>query len=760
MFFFYKSRTVTNIQYYIVPVKKYNIRMKHLLTLFLIQLIISPLFAGVLTVKLNDSQSGFSLYRSNEKIVQLDSLKFNFLAAEKVTVVSSSASEIKLEFAFNYLNPNKVNTYSVRKVPLIISIKDDVVHLQATAKWSNCTSLYLKDLGGDVYGIQQTLYPENNKTPRLNGATMDVEVNGEAYRFHENYASVSSAFYFNSLGYASFFDSFATGRYWFSQNGKTTIQHNTGSLDWYIFTGNYKQIYSDYYSVIGAPKYVPAWACGPIVWRDENKNSAEILDDVKQFSDLKIPFTAIFVDRPYSNGTHGWSAMDFSSEFDNPTDWIAELNNKYGVEFMSWVASATFGDTIFPGLLPGFFGYIDLSNAEGVNEFGRRLTANQYANGVKGHKLDRADEHFPVSEPWADETPVFERRNKYPYLYAKVTDSLLNSFWGLNNVNFARASFHRSQPYLTAVWGGDVRTSWDGLASNIANAMRCGFMGFSNWGSDVGGYLGEGYIPEDLYARWLQFGCWTGFYEVKLDGSGGSGRERTPWQYSESFQQLYADIFTQRMQMLPYIFSMLNSADINGPLMKPMSMVYPSDKRFANCWDQYLFGNDFLVAPIYTSSSKRKVSLPEGNWIDFYSGEIHHGDQTIVVEKSLLECPVFIKEGALFVKGSIIAGNSTLWQKAEHNVDIYYVPGKDGTFDFVDDQSSVRFNISAKQMEVGKCLLSIPAHTLFGKLVVLSTSKVKTVKLNGRKTNFKQSNGVIEILFDNSLASQIELVLE
>lgn len=734
--------------------------MKTLLALLLLQFILSPLFAGALTVKLNDTQSGFSLFRSEKKILQLDSLKFNFLAAEKVSVVSSSASEIKLEFAFNYLNPNKVNTYSVRKVPLIISIKDDVVHLQATAKWSNCTSLYLKDLGGNVYGIQQTLYPENKKSPRLNGATMDVEINGEAYRFHENYASVSSAFFFNNLGYASFFDSFATGRYWFSQSGKTIIQHNTGKLDWYIFTGDYKQIYADYYKIIGSPKYVPTWACGPIIWRDENKNSAEIVSDVKHFSDLKIPLTAIFVDRPYSNGTHGWSAMDFSSDFENPETWIEELNSKYGVEFLSWITPATFGDTIFPGLLPGFFGYIDLTNPDGVTEFGRRLTNNQYAKGVKGHKMDRADEHFPVSEPWADETPVFERRNKYPYLYAKVTDSLLNSSWGLDNVNFARASFHRSQPFLTAVWGGDVRTSWDGLASNIANSMRCGFMGFSNWGSDVGGYLGEGYIPEDLYVRWLQFGCWTGFYEVKLDGAGGSGRERTPWQYSEKIQQLYADIFTQRMQMLPYIFSMLNSADVNGPLMKPMSMVYPNDKRFANNWDQYIFGNDFLVAPIYNTSVERTVVLPEGNWIDFYNLEKYKGNQTIKVKKTLSEYPIFVKEGALFVKGAIIAGNSKLWKTYETSIDIYYVPGSDSFFDLVDDQSSVRSRISAKKREGNKYVLSLPADKQLGKLTIITDSKVNSLKGNGKKLDFIQSKGSVDVMFDNRLKTEIEIVLE
>ena len=137
--------------------------------------------------------------------------------------------------------------------------------------------------------------------------------------------------------------------------------------------------------------------------------------------------------------------------------------------------------------------------------------------------MDRADEAFPGTARWYDKVGESETRNKYVYLFTKVFHQFLTKAHGKDQFNFARAAFHRSQPYLSAVWGGDVRNNWMGLAGNQANAMRSGFMGFPVWGTDVGGYLGEGRIDELLYMRWLQWGAWNGMFSVKIDGAGGSG---------------------------------------------------------------------------------------------------------------------------------------------------------------------------------------------------------------------------------------------
>ena len=733
--------------------------IKTVISLVICLFVFSSVFAADVSVVLSPSKKGFALYRSDTKLVELETFRFDFIEPDSIHTITQSEKAIKLRLFFSRIDPDGTEARVAQIDTLLIDIEPNFLRISAAPKWANHTQLVLTDLGGAYFGLQQTLYPANKKTPNLRNATIDVDVEGEAYRYHENYASVFSAFFYNSKGYASFFDTFASGRYNLAQGGKTVITHHTGKLDWYLFTGDYKTIFKAYYALIGAPKFVPEWACGPVIWRDHNKGSQEILDDIAHFTQLKIPFTSIFVDRPYSNGTHGWSKMDFSSEFANPEKWIATINDHYGLEFMTWITSATFGDDDFPGLLAGHFGYIDLTNAEAVTEFDRRLDNNQYRFGVKGHKLDRGDEHFPVNEKWADGTDLYQRKNKYPYLYARVTDSLLNKAWGLDNVNFARAAFHRAQPYLTAVWGGDVRTCWDGLAANIANAMRCGFMGFPNWGSDVGGYLGEGLISEELYARWLQFGVWTGFYEVKLDGAGGSGQERTPWKYPEAFQKRYANIFTERMQLVPYVYSMLNNASEVGPLMKPMALVFPEDDRFTECWDQYLFGDAFLVAPIYTATSKRRVLLPQGNWYDYYSGQWYVGGTDIMMEPSIDHIPVFVKAGSIYAKGNIVSGNSQLWTKEPSFVDLYFVPGASCDFTLMDVSSQLKMHITAKKIDEKKYLLNVPEHNLIKQLHIVGCDNILSASRNNKPVKLRKTKGTNGLYIENVSGSKIVIEL-
>ncbi len=698
------------------------------------------LFAQPVSVKLSDQGKGFSVFRDGTKLLELEEIQFDFRAADSVHVLATSKAQITLLTYYPWINPQGTEEEHQQLDTLYLDILSDYVRLHANPQWARHVQLVMKDLGGSYYGLQETLYPDNDKSPNLKGATVEVQIQNESYRYHENWAAVHSAFFYNSLGYASFFDSFSGGKYRLAQEGKTILTHYTGKLDWYLFTGDHKKIYQSYYSVIGRPKYVPDWACGPIIWRDENTGSEQILDDVRQFTDLQIPFTSLFVDRPYSNGENGWSKMDFSSDFANPEKWIKQLMDDYGVEFMTWVTSATFGDPDFPGLLAGHFGYFDLTNEDAISEFQNRLEKNQYRFGVKGHKIDRAEEHFPLAEKWTDGTNVQERRNKYPYLYAKVTDQILKKTWGRENVNFARAAYHRTQPYLTAIWGGDVRAHWDGLAANIANAMRCSFMGFPNWGTDVGGYLGEGYISKELYTRWLQFGLWTGFYEIKIDGSGGRGRERTPWQYDEAFQKRYAEILTDRMQFIPYVYSLLNTSMDQGPLMKPMAMVYPEDQRFAACWDQYLFGDAFLVAPIYTKENTRSVLLPKGDWYDYDTGKKYAGGRTIQVTKSMNEYPVFVKAGSLHAKGKVIAGNSKRWEKGTDYVDLFFAPGEDCAFDLMNPSEETTAHIAAEKINENKYELSIPGNQLIRNLYILTEGRVLSVVKDGKKTKSKPAD--------------------
>ena len=679
--------------------------------------------------------------------MEVDSIQFNFISPSEMKIEKQGAKSIEL--SLRYLDvpiPYRVNTYKDHTVKVNIDKIDGGWHIHAQPKWAGDVSIYLKWLHGHYFGIRENLVPDNHKSPDITGSVQSFDVKGEGNRYHENFASGWSAFFLNSLGYASFFNTLNEGQYQFAINGKTEIYHRTGNLDWYVFTGTGgDEIMKSYYKVIGAPKYVPFWACGTAIWRDQDwKGKEDVLNDAKQMTALKIPISSIMVDRPYSNGIDGWSKMDFGPLFSDPGEWIHELNADYNLHFMTWVAPCTFGDTSIIKGMPGDHGYIDLSNPEKVAKFDSVLLKNIYDYGVQGNKMDRGDEVFPVEQGWYDHTPPWERRNKYIYLYAKVIGNVLEKKWGKDNFNYARAAMQGSQKYLSALWGGDSRESWDGLACSVANAMRCGFIGFPDWGSDVGGYLGDnGYEPEELYSRWLQFGTWSGMFEIKLDGGGGSGKDRAPWHYGKALQDNFRSACEERLEIAPYVFSQLNTSAENGVMMKPLAYEYPQDQKTYGIWNEYCFGQSFLVSPV-TEPGKgtQNIYLPSGVWYDWYSpAKVFKGGKWYNYKLAEDHIPVFVKQNAIFVTGkNWLNGNSVKWKNPEGKVSpelvINVFPGKNNfknTFTYVDRfDGDNHKNISVEQK--GDILtLNVPALGCSSKLIIYNTAAKGKPTVDGKK---------------------------
>ena len=700
--------------------------------------------SGDFTVRLNDKS--LLVDKNDHDLITINSVEFNFTKPESVFVKSNTPDTLTIELQYpseaKYKEEGKTLT-----ALLEITVINNSIRIYSEPKWAEHVTLNLKDNGEHFFGILEPLYPDNRKSPDLRGEVVDIDIQGNANQYHENYSDVWSAFYMTNKGYASFFDTFAKGKYKLGINGLTSLYHQTGKLDWYIITGsNGDAILKEYYGIIGRPKYVPMWACGPVAWRDENKGGKdEILSDIQKMTELQIPFTAWFVDRPYSNGSNEWSKMDFNSRFSDPKKWISEINNKFGLQFMTWVGPMSFDDKDFPGLLPNFRGYIDLSNPEAVKEFRNRMNKFQYSVNVRGHKMDRADEQLPEMSPWYDKTPEPERRNKYIYLYSKTIDEFLRENYKSDQFNFARAAIHRCQPYLSAVWGGDSRSSWNGLAGSIANAVRCGFMGFPIWGSDVGGYLG-GRIPEELYIRWLQFGSWSGLYEIKLDDAGGKGEDRPPWEYSEKLVTVFRNCNTFRMEMQPFFYSLANTSYKNGVIMKPLAYSFPNDTNTYNIWNEFIMGNTFLTAPITDTSYLKKVYLPKGKWVDFYNRHnIYDGGKEVSITVSYDHIPIFIKTNSIYITGRIADGNSKIWNTGTDNriLNIYTFPGESGEstiFDYVDyydNNVEKRFSLTSKEKVVEISSPDLLTESVF--VVKLDTAP-SAITLNGEKVKIYWDN--------------------
>ena len=77
--------------------------------------------------------------------------------------------------------------------------------------------------------------------------------------------------------------------------------------------------------------------------------------------------------------------------------------------------------------------------------------------------------------------------------------------------------------------------------------------------------------------------------------------------------------------------------------MRPLFYDFPKD---AACWeteDEYLFGEELLIAPVlYEKQRQREVYLPKGTeWTDLWTKKKYQGGQTILAEAPLDAIPVF-----------------------------------------------------------------------------------------------------------------------
>lgn len=709
-------------------------------------------------VTLSVQDKGIRVEKAGKPILDLSTLRFDYHEADSWKVIQATDDRIQVEMTFpasvvfhrtpDFTTPQTA-TLEITKVP-------GGLRLHASPEWSQQTTLVFNYLDDHFFGISEPLQPDNQLSPDLTGAVINLEVRNEGQSIVENYASAFSAFYISSHGYGSFFDSFARGRYDFAINGKNKIHHDTGTLDWYLFFGdNGTDIHASYFDLIGSPKFVPAWGIGPVAWRDQNDGGAdEILADIQGFNKLQIPVTSWFVDRPYSEGAHAWSKMNFSEKFANPEVWIKQIREEYGIEFMTWTATTTFGDARFEKHLAGKFTYIDLTHEPSATAFKNELKNKQYVHGVKGHKIDRADEVFPLYEDWHDETiGTAQRRNKYAYLFAKVHDEALRDAWGDDQITFTRAAIHRVQPYLSAIWGGDPRSSWEGLQGNAANAIRASFMGFPVWGTDAGGYIGDGFIAEDLYMRWMQFASVCGLFEIKLDGSGGDGEDRMPWRYSEAIQNQFRAICEDRMNLLPYLYSLANTSADNGTIMQPMAYRHLDDANTYDIWDQFYVGSSILAAPVLTAENKRDVYLPEGNWRNYDDlTQRYEGSQTITIDVPLERLPRFVPENSIYVTGDIYTANQKTWGTPKHNLVIHALPSSTTGntqftyLDILDDNAAKEIKLQRANKKIQLTSPSIACPTTIQLSLNQAPSKVT---LNGKKQTIHFESEILTVSIPN-----------
>ncbi len=198
------------------------------------------------------------------------------------------------------------------------------------------------------------------------------------------------------------------------------------------------------------------------------------------------------------------------------------------------------------------------------------------------------------------------------------------------------------------------------------------------WGWDLAGFNGE--IPTaELFMRSSSMAAFCPIMQYHAESKAEFSQDRTPWNIAvrtgeDKVIDVYRFFANVRMNLIPYIYQESKKASETGvPLMRALMLDYPEDERVDGIYDEYLFGESMLVAPIIEEGAiSRSVYLPEGTWVDLWSEEIYEGPVFITSVADVGQIPVFIHMNHAFLMN--VDDTKQLGSSVGNDLSHYHVP--------------------------------------------------------------------------------------
>jgi alpha-D-xyloside xylohydrolase len=510
--------------------------------------------------------------------------------------------------------------------------------------------------------------------------------------------AVYSPFYQSSRGYGLAVAGTTVGVFDLAKTDPHSInfRFETGNapasrhLQFHLFFGpEHTTIVDEYTALTGRPFVPPEWAFLNWRWRDTldvgaptpldgTPMNAEFVDDITMFEALGIPAGLYHFDRPVLQGEFGFARFAWDEDRLPNVEAMLQALRRRGYHFTTWSSMWACGSGTDDNgteakrlgyLAPGSNGtpkcadvgggsfILDITNAAMRQWWEGKLRDFITAQDLDGIKLDRGEEFIPsaATDIWHDGRTGREVRNDYPTIQAQVHHDALRAVRGDDFVLITRSAYTGTQ-HWALVWGGDTPGSTQfgigpstdlGLRSAIISQQRAAFMGFPIWGSDTGGYYQ--FKNREVLARWIEFSAFSGIMEI-----GGHGTH-APWDMptDPSYDQEMIDIYKRytqlRVTLHDYIVAAAKHAGETAlPIVRPLVFAYRDDANVKDRWDEYLFGPDLLVAPIWKIGQRsREVYFPGGTWRSYWDrSQQYQGPSTVTIDVPLDTIPVFVRGDA------------------------------------------------------------------------------------------------------------------
>ena len=472
-------------------------------------------------------------------------------------------------------------------------------------------------------------------------------------------------FYVSSRMYGAFYHTCAHSKLSLAGHSTRSVQFLSDQpmVDAFLIGGDsMEEIIRGYRDLTGYPSMPPLWSFGVWMSRMTYFSADEVNGICDRLREEHYPCDVIHLDT-------GWFKTDWLCEwkfnderFPDPKGFLSNLKDKgfrvslwqlpYVAEDAEQIDEARENNYIGPLTKQqasegsnfsalDYAGTIDFTYPE-ATEWYKGLLRNLLNMGVTCIKTDFG-ENIHMDAVYKNMKPEL-LNNLYALLYQKAAYEVTKEVTG-DGIVWARAAWAGCQRYPLH-WGGDCCSSWDGMAGSLKGGIHFGLSGFAFWSHDVPGFhtlpnFMNSVVDDDVYLRWTQFGVFTS--HIRYHGT----NKREPWFYPEVAETV-KKWWRLRYALIPYILRESEKSTKSGStLLQALVFHHPEDRTAWHIDDQYYFGDDFLVAPVMNSENRRDVYLPEGRWVNFFTGETLEGGRWLKdVEVPLEEMPVYVRYGA------------------------------------------------------------------------------------------------------------------
>lgn len=569
------------------------------------------------------------------------------------------------------------------------------------------------------------------------------------------------------------------------QNQLSLSSEMGDQIDYYFINGeNMDDVISGYRTVTGKAQIMPKWAMGFWQSRERYKTQDELLAALTEYRERNIPIDNIVLDWSYWP-QDAWGSHEFDTErfpdakgmidsihaldarimisvwpkFDHTTKNYKEFADK------GWMFDRAVKDSIKDWIGPGYIaGFYDAYSDGARKLFWKQMNDNLYSKGIDAWWMD-------ASEPDIQSNASIEYRKELmnptalgsstEYFNAYALANAQGIYEGQRSVNpnervflLTRSGFAGLQRYSTATWSGDIGTRWEDMKAQISAGLNFALSGIPYWTMDIGGFCTEKRYEtakegsedmnewRELNTRWFQFGAFCPLFR-----SHGQYPFREIYNISPQGNPAYESMvyYTKlRYRLMPYIYSLAGMTNLNDyTIMRALVMDFGKDTATHNISDQYMFGPNIMVCPVYEYKARnRNVYFPKGtNWYDFESKKYIEGGQNLIVDAPYTKIPLYVREGAIIPSGRDIQSTKES-QSDDLLLQIY--TGADGEFTLYEDEgtnynyeNNEYLNINLKYNEKDQILTIDEANGNYRGMPLKRNFRIEAITKEGKSKPIK-----------------------